>query len=147
MQYNEVKISYHPHYDPNTLPKITSSKHLHEALMQMFNLDTIAMVEEVILLCLNNTNQIIAWKSISTGGSNRAIIEPKMVFQIALLANATNIILAHNHPSGNLTPSSADRDMCRQIQKAGEVLNITLLDNIIVTFNKGYCSFVDEGLL
>ena len=74
------------------------------------------------------------------------VADPKLIFVAALKSGATGVLLAHNHPSGNLTPSQADIDLTRKIKEGGKLLEIQLLDHLIIT-SEGYYSFADEGLL
>jgi len=74
------------------------------------------------------------------------VVDVRVIFQVALRANATSIMFAHNHPSGNLQPSDADRKITRQIKDAGALLDIHLLDHIILT-SESYLSFADDGYL
>ena len=80
----------------------------------------------------------------SKGGT---VIDQKVIFQCSLKANAHQIILAHNHPSGNLNPSEADKSITRKIKGGAELLNITLLDHLMISPDKCFYSFADEGLL
>jgi DNA repair protein RadC len=112
----------------------------------MFNKDTFDWTEEMILLCLNRANKPIGYYKVSTGGVAGTICDAKVIYTIALNATATSIILSHNHPSGNLTPSEADKKVTKQIKAAGELLEIKLLDHLILT-DEGFYSFADEGEL
>ncbi len=88
--------------------------------------------EKVKLLILNSKNAIIRIKDISYGGSNFAVIEPKDVLIEAVKIGAPRIILAHNHPSGDITPSKSDIELTRRIKEAANILGIELLDHIII---------------
>ncbi|MNT62434.1 hypothetical protein D3C72_2001540 [compost metagenome] len=83
---------------------------------------------------------------ISTGGKSGTLADPKIIFSIALKAQAASIIVAHNHPSENLTPSQADLHLTRRLVEAGKVLDLMVVDHLIVTADKFY-SFGDEGLI
>jgi len=83
---------------------------------------------------------------VSTGGIAGTVADPKLIFAAALKGAATEIILSHNHPSGNLAPSQADIDVTRKIKEGGKLLKIAVLDHIIITSER-YFSFADEGLL
>jgi DNA repair protein RadC len=83
---------------------------------------------------------------ISAGGISGTVADPKMIFKAALEHLASALILVHNHPSGNLSPSQADRDLTRKLREAGSVLEIPVLDHLIFTDNH-YLSFADESLL
>jgi DNA repair protein RadC len=83
---------------------------------------------------------------VSKGGISGASADVRIVFVAALKANATGIILAHNHPSGQLMPSDADKYITENMRKAGELLDIRVMDHLIVSA-EGYCSFSDDGLM
>jgi len=102
--------------------------------------------EEFWVLFLNNSNKVIHRKMISSGGQTGTTIDIRLIFKIALEFGAVALILVHNHPSGKLTPSQADKLTTVNISNAGETLIIRVLDHVIVT-EKNYFSFADEGLL
>lgn len=123
--------------------KIKSSKDAYEILrhhLQDLN------HEEFWLLCLSRSGTVTAEIRISEGGITGTVADPKKIFKYALDHLATGIIVCHNHPSGNLTPSEQDRELTNKIRAAGKVLDITLMDHLIIT-QKQYYSFADEGLL
>lgn len=123
--------------------RITSSTEAFEVLLPVFaDLDH----EEFWILMLNHANCVIGKQSISSGGLAGTIADPKIIFKIALEHNASYVILAHNHPSGNLTPSEQDIDITKKLALAGSLLDLQVLDHLIVT-NKLYYSFGDEGLI
>lgn len=102
--------------------------------------------EEFWVLLLNHGNKIIGEKQVSEGGVAATIVDPKKVFKIALDEGASNIILVHNHPSGNAKPSQSDIDLTERLANAGKMLDLRVIDHLIVT-EEGYYSFGDEGLL
>lgn len=102
--------------------------------------------EEFWVLCLNNSNKVIYQFQLSKGGLTSTIVDIRMLFKTALEHLATAIILLHNHPSGQLKPSSSDQQVTKKIAQAGEHLEIKLLDHVIIT-KESYYSFADEGLL
>lgn len=95
---------------------------------------------------LNRANKVLGILEASSGGISGTVADPRLVFVAALKANASNIIISHNHPSGNLNPSKADEELTQKIKQAGQLLDIKLFDHIIVT-SEGYYSFADEGLM
>ncbi|HEV7350491.1 RadC family protein [Telluribacter sp.] len=101
--------------------------------------------EEFWILLLNRANDVLRPVQISTGGVAGTVADPKLIFKHALEQLASSIILFHNHPSGNHTPSQADKDLTRKLKEAGRVLDLPVLDHLIFTDN-GYYSFADEGL-
>lgn len=102
--------------------------------------------EEFWLLMLNRANRVMGKHMVSRGGISGTVADPKVIFNRALLIQASSIILIHNHPSGNTEPSQADRDITRKLRNAGDFLDLPVLDHLIVT-ESGYFSFADEGLL
>lgn len=103
-------------------------------------------IEFSYLLMLNRQNQILGYHQLSKGGMTGAVVDVRVIFQIALKSSCTSIILAHNHPSGNLDVSDADRKITNQIKQAGIFLDIPLLDHLIMTTDS-YLSMADEGFL
>lgn len=102
--------------------------------------------EEFWLLSLNRANVVLRKDLISQGGMTGTIADPKIIFQKALKNKAVSIIVAHNHPSGQLEPSAADKQITNKLVEAGKMLDIPVLDHLIVT-NTGYYSFADNGIL
>lgn len=102
--------------------------------------------EEFYCLLLNKANKVIKKVRISEGGLSGTVVDPKKIFQIALENHAASMILGHNHPSGQITPSEADTKITRKIKDAGTLLEIAVLDHIIVG-DDCYYSYADEGAL
>ena len=102
--------------------------------------------EEFWAVYLNQNNRIVGKSKLSSGGINQSVVDIRILFKAAIDHFATAIVIAHNHPSGNLKPSQEDRNITKQIADAGKILSIQLLDHIIVSQNS-YFSFADEGLL
>ena len=125
--------------------QIKSSQDAVDVFRQIFNADTILWTEEMILLCLNRANKVIGYYKISSGGFAGTVCDPKVVLTIALQSAASSIIMAHNHPSGNLNPSDADIKIAKKIKLACELLDINCFDNLIIT-DESYTSFEERGL-
>ena len=102
--------------------------------------------EEFWVLMLNRNNLVIDKMIISRGGITGTVIDVRIIMKIALECLACSIILCHNHPSGNLIPSEADKEITRKIKDAGKLLDISVLDHVIVG-NNSFFSFADEGLI
>jgi DNA repair protein RadC len=102
--------------------------------------------ESFHVMYLNNASKIIRSSCVSTGGITNTFADPRVIFKEALELNATHIILCHNHPSGNLQPSTSDINITKKIKEAGRLLDITVLDHIIVS-EAGYCSMAEEGFI
>jgi len=129
------------------LPIITSSDEMYKVLRICFNNYKINWIEEVIMVCLSKSNRVIGFFKVSSGGVAESIVDPKVIFTTALnCAGTCAIILAHNHPSGNLKPSENDIQITNKIKEIGKIVDIKLLDHIIVT-DEDYFSFIDNGLI
>jgi len=124
-------------------PRITSSRDVFEVMLPLIGE---LQHEEFWVIYLNRANKIIQPLKISQGGVSATITDVRMILKPALEALASSMILAHNHPSGNLDPSDNDHQITKKIKEAGKIMDIPVLDHIIVT-SKGYFSFADEGLI
>lgn len=124
-------------------PKIGSSE---DAFVLLQSLIGDANVEEFWVLYLNQGNFVVRKEQISKGGINQTSVDLRIIMKFALEEMATSIILAHNHPSGNLNPSQADINLTRKIKEAALSLDIEVFDHLIVT-QKSYFSFANEGIL
>lgn len=123
--------------------KITSSTSVFELMQPIIGeLEH----EEFWIIYVNNSNKVIQQSQLSKGGITGTLVDVRLVFKTALLVGAVAIVLAHNHPSGSLQPSNADKQLTQKLKEAGQSLDIKVLDHIIVT-QKTYFSFADEGIL
>jgi DNA repair protein RadC len=128
---------------PEVKPKINGSADAFEVLKS----DLLDLPhEEFWVLLLNRANRVIRKVQISQGGVAGTVADPKIIFKSALEGLASGVILAHNHPSGNLTPSQADTTLTQKLKEGGKLLEVQILDHLIVGGHK-YFSFADEGLL
>ena len=100
--------------------------------------------EEFLVLCLDAKNDPIGWHVVSTGTLTHALVHPREVFQAAILMNAAAVVIAHNHPSGDPTPSQEDRMLTTRLVSAGHLLGIRVLDHVVVGDGR-YVSFADQG--
>lgn len=128
--------------DAVELIKITSSKMIFEIMQPIIG--ELAH-EEFWIVYLNNSNKIISKSQLSKGGITGTLVDVRLVFKNALEMGATALILCHNHPSGTLIPSDADKHITKKLKIAGDSLEIKVLDHLIVT-EANYFSFVDEGI-
>ncbi|MEZ5003923.1 MAG: JAB domain-containing protein [Chitinophagales bacterium] len=144
---NEINIRYKKKkFKSNCNDKITDSAIAYKILKSNWNLDTIELVEEFKVLLLDNSNQLNGIYAASTGGLTNCMIDKRLIFGVILKTASIKIVLAHNHPSGNLHPSQADIELTKQIKKVAEFMDIDVMDHIILT-SKGYYSFADKGIL
>jgi DNA repair protein RadC len=125
---------------------IKNSDDVVQVLRSIFNADTLQWTEEFILVCLNRAHKVIGYYKVGSGGFSGVVCDVKVIMTMALQSSASSLIVAHNHPSGNLKPSDADRKMTDKINGACKLLDMTLLDHIILTADSSY-SFAEEGYL
>ncbi|MBF8964091.1 JAB domain-containing protein [Pontibacter sp. FD36] len=142
----EIRLSYRNRVNPAERPQVTSSADSYRVLKASWDAGRIEFVEQFKVLLLNRANRVLGIYEVSTGGVAGTVADPKLIFAAALKACASGLILSHNHPSGNLSPSAADLQLTRKIKQGGELLDITVLDHIILT-SESYYSLADEGLL
>lgn len=123
--------------------KVSCSQDAYEAVFAYLS---DSHFEEFYAIYLNRANEIISIQKISEGGSSGTVVDPKKIFKIGLLRQASSIILSHNHPSGNLQASHQDKSITKNLKRIGELMDMPIMDHIIV--GKGhYLSFADEGFL
>lgn len=126
--------------------KITTSQDCHRLVKRLFKDDEIEHRERMYSVYLSRRNEVLGWQLQGLGGVSGTVCDLKIVFQTALLCNASGVILAHNHPSGNLKPSQSDIDLTRKASSFGRFIEMQVLDHIILT-SEGYFSFADEGMM
>ncbi len=144
-QVAELQLHYTHNCEISSRPKITDSRSANEILKSNWG-SQIELLEEFNILLLNRNNRVLGLVNISKGGYAGTVVDAKIVFSSALLGKASAIILAHNHPSGNLKPSTQDLAITKKLVEAGKVLDLPIVDHLILT-TKSYFSFSDEGLL
>ncbi|WP_433835670.1 JAB domain-containing protein [Flavobacterium anhuiense] len=143
---SEIELVYRSKVKNSERPHIKSSQDVYHLLNSSWDQDKIDYFEQFKILFLNHSFKVLGLYEMSSGGITGTIVDLRMIFSAALKANATNIMIAHNHPSGNTNPSEADKHMTAKIRQAGELLDIKLLDHLIIT-SETYYSFADEGAL
>ena len=125
--------------------KITSSKDA-AAYIRAFYSDDISIYESFFILLLNRAHNTIGYAKISQGGICGTVVDTSIVMKYVIDSLAKGVILCHNHPSGNKQPSEADKRVCKNIKEVCSLMDVTVIDNIILT-EDSYLSFADEGLL
>lgn len=143
-QIAEIKISYSHKVKPSNQVSIKCSRDVYDYVAPLW--PDIDYKERFAMLMLSRSNKVLGLSWISQGGISGTIVDVRLIFQAALKANATSIILVHNHPSGQLEASDADLRITRKIKSGGDVLDITVLDHVIITSEK-FISLADEGQL
>jgi DNA repair protein RadC len=143
---SEIRLYYKPHNV--TRPKISSSDDAYRQMLRFYDHNTIALQEQFVVLYMNRSNIVLGGHKVFTGGLTGTVADIRLVLGIALKACACNIIISHNHPSGNLKPSGSDQELTNKLKEAGKLMDITILDHIIISPQEGeYFSFADQGFL
>lgn len=144
---SEVKLSYKPKVKAKDRPQIRSSRDIFNLLIgSVYDTETIEYKEYFKVILLNNQNKVLGIHLISEGGISETTVDIRLIMQAVLLSHSTKIILTHNHPSGEITPSKSDDKMTEKIKQACKLMDIVLLDHLIVCPDK-YYSYADEGCI
>jgi DNA repair protein RadC len=144
---NEIKVSYTQNVKAAFWHKIDSSADAAQLLHEHWDKSTIEMNESFKVVLLNNSNKVKGIYELSKGGITGVMVDVRLLFAVVLKSLSVGIILCHNHPSGTLKPSNADKQITNKIKSAAKLLDITVLDHIIITPNGEYYSFADESIL
>lgn len=136
------------HYKPNTLNSysITSCDDLYRLIRKLWDEERINLQEQFMALFFNINHKLIGYRLISTGSMKTCVVDIKLLVSLALHTLAEHVVIAHSHPSGNLSRSRIDDAINVKIKEALALIDVNLLDHLIITSN-GYFSFVNEGLL
>jgi len=143
-EVSEIQVSYKPNKIVSS--KIATSFDAVQIIRKFWNEETIEMQEEVKVILLNNSNYVLGIYNLSKGGITSSLVDVRLVLSVALKCLTPGIILVHNHPSGNLKPSSTDLNIVKKLNEGCKLMDITLFDSIIIT-KENYMSFADDGLL
>ncbi|HLY72277.1 MAG TPA: JAB domain-containing protein [Puia sp.] len=143
---SEIEIRYNPKIPALQKPRITNSNDAYHQFMQLLDTEKLNIQEEVAVLFLNRGNRVIGGYKLATGGITGAVVDIRIILGVALKCLATGLILCHTHPSRELNPSVADKELTERLKQAAKLMDITLLDHLIITAD-GYLSFEDEGIL
>lgn len=139
-----IKVQYETRLLNNS--SIGSNKEAYDMIISCWDKELINLQEQVMAFFLNNRNKLIGYRLISSGTSSQCNIDIKFLVSLALHTMSSFIILAHNHPSGELEASNQDKDVTLKVMKALALIDVTLLDHIIIC-GGGYCSFSEKGYL
>lgn len=142
----EIELSYHSGAQTTDQPIITNSQSAYELLLQTWDKNKLELQEQFRVMLLDRKNACMGVSTLATGGISGCLVDLKLVFALALKARASSIIVSHNHPSGNRSPSEADKSLTERFAQAGKLLEMPVLDHLIIT-PVGYTSFADEGLM
>jgi DNA repair protein RadC len=132
--------------------KIGSSRDVvalvHDAPLDGLGVLPMGDCERFVAIALDAKGRVLGWSEIASGGLSSVIVDPRRVFRFALLAGAVSLIVTHNHPSGDATPSAEDAAITERLRSAGDLLGVTVLDHLIVTADPArYFSFLDSGMM
>lgn len=143
---NELVVSYvkNPNLNIEDFKVVNNSRLMNVVFKQIWNQNDLTIRESFYAIFFNPKLDVVGYRKIGDGSLDAVMVDMRIIFSSALLANATHIAVAHNHPSGSLKPSSADLNLTQQIVSASKVLNISFLDHLIIT-EDDYYSFRDEG--
>jgi len=141
----EVQLKYKSRIPASKRVQVKCSMNAFRVFWEHWDKDTIEHCEEFKTLMLNSKNVALGITDISKGGITSTLTDIRIVFQYALKTHAVGIIVAHNHPGNNPTPSESDMEITRKLTEAGKLLNIIVLDHIVLCPDGSYYSFGDEG--
>lgn len=143
----ELQIKYVPSKAKKPYGAIHTSNDAYQILYPLFNPSTIRLQEQLVVLYLNNAAAVIGYFNCSIGGTDGTCVDIKIILSVALRCMAKSIILAHNHPSAKMVPSLADKKITASLKQAANFHGIELLDHLIVSANKDFYSFADQGII
>lgn len=143
---SEIELSYLPRVKPSARPKIQGHHDAYQIFIDTWDMSKIELFEQFKVMLLNKANRVLGICTLTNGTAAGTIVDPKQVFAVALKANATQVILAHNHPSGNLTPSNNDCEVTKRVKLVGQYLDLKVLDHLIISV-EGFYSFASEGVI
>lgn len=145
---SEIQVSYNNKALFQSQKPLVDSKSVADLLYQSWNKESIGLHESFKVLLLNNNNKVNGIFELSRGGISGTVVDIRILFAVTLKSLSVAMILAHNHPSGTLRPSEADKQITKKIKKAAEFFDIRVLDHIILSpLEEDYFSFADNGIL
>jgi DNA repair protein RadC len=144
-QVAEVKVQYIP--KKKLGPKIKTANEAVDILKNFYDLNSINLQEEFLILYLNRGHRLIGVYKISKGSINSTLVDVRLVMSVGLKLACSSIILSHNHPSGNIKPSIGDIKITRKLYNAGALLDINIIDHVIVSPDFGYYSFSENNVM
>lgn len=142
----EIELIYKSKVKASERLQIKSSRSAYDLVLSTWDSDKIELLEQFKILLLNNACKVLGLYEVSSGGICGTVVDLRLIFAAALKANATSIMMIHNHPSGRTHASEADRQITAKVKQAGKMLDIALLDHLIIT-PETYYSFCDDGAL
>lgn len=144
---SEVRLVYRTKIKASDRLDVKCSKNAFDIFQENWKKDSIEHIEEFQLMLLTRSNKVLGIASISKGGISGTLTDVRIILQYAIKANASGMIVCHNHPSGNLNPSESDTKITLKIKEAANLLDLSLLDHLIITMDGEYYSFADNGII
>jgi DNA repair protein RadC len=144
---SEVKLVYRTKVKASERPQVKCSKDAFDIFMESWDLDSIEHIEEFKLMLLTRSNKVLGIAQISKGGVTGTVTDVRIILQYAIKANASGIIICHNHPSGNIKPSEADMAITRKVKDSAKLMDLQLLDHLIIVPEGNYYSMGDDGII
>lgn len=142
----EIELTYYNKLKAKDRPQITRPVVAYKILEENWS-HQMSLLEEFNMLLLDRSNRVMSMIKLSKGGRTGTVVDLKIAFAAALKGLATGLIIAHNHPSGNLKPSEEDINLTEKFKQAGEILDIVIYDHIILSPDGEYYSFSEHGLM
>jgi hypothetical protein len=144
----EVSVSYNSKIKPSDRAKISSSSDSYKVIWDASKALQLELKEFFYILLMDRANKVLGVVRLGEGSAFGCVVDIQQLIRASILCNAQNIILWHNHPSGNMNPSEADKAITKKTKQALALVEINLLDHLIITSEEGrYTSFQDEGLI
>lgn len=143
----EVELRYRTNVNLKERDQVKSSRDAYQIFLDNWNKNTIEYFEEFKVLLLNRNHKVLGMTTLTKGSTIGTLVDVKLLLQYALKTNASSIIVGHNHPSGNLEPSEADKTITMKIVAGCEAVEIKLLDHLIIVHEGGYYSFADVAMI
>lgn len=142
----EIQLAYRTHVKPSQRPVVSDAKSAFGLFLSSWDMDRIELQEAFRVMLLNRNNRVLGIIDHCLGTTTGTLYDIRLIFAAALKANACAMIVAHNHPSGNPSPSRADINATKKLVQAGEIMDVKVLDHLVITPDTFY-SFGDNGLL
>lgn len=141
---SEVELVYKSKVPTHQMPLVQNAAQAYQVLKTAWNENTIELREEFKVLLLNNAAKVLGIYHAFAGQGKAVLVDVRLVFTATMKANATGIIIAHNHPSGHLKPSNSDRSLTHKVKFVAELMDIAFVDHLIVSHESFY-SMADNG--
>jgi DNA repair protein RadC len=141
----EVRAIYSHKTPAKDRPQVINAQKCYDILLPLYQETGHLEQKEIFsILLLDRKNSVIGWAKISEGSNCATIVDSQYIFRLAILSNASSLVLCHNHPSGNVNPSNADMELTKKMVQSAKLLDITILDHVIISAESHY-SFANEG--